>query len=40
MTVSRFSNILNFVVQRRTNSAMDCGPDRLIDPNEDEVTGQ
>ncbi|XP_075888623.1 regulator of G-protein signaling 9a [Nelusetta ayraudi] len=21
---------------RRTNSAMDCGPDRLIDPNEDE----
>uniref|UniRef100_A0A3Q3WJI6 Uncharacterized protein n=1 Tax=Mola mola TaxID=94237 RepID=A0A3Q3WJI6_MOLML len=25
---------------RRTHSAMDCGPERLIDPNADEVTGQ
>lgn len=27
-------------VQRHTNSAMDCGPDRLIDLNAEEVTGQ
>lgn len=33
--------IINLLcVQRRTHSAMDCGPDRLIDPSDDEVTGQ
>uniref|UniRef100_A0A665U095 Regulator of G protein signaling 9a n=1 Tax=Echeneis naucrates TaxID=173247 RepID=A0A665U095_ECHNA len=25
---------------RQTHSALDCGPERLIDPNKDEVTGQ
>lgn len=32
--------ILCMYVQRHTNSAMDCGPDRLIDLNPEEVTGQ